>query len=167
MTKKELEARVEELETKVRHYLNMLDEENQKYYELMEQKSFEFYKLPEYQQMKREIEQLKEEKRLHESIIERNKETEMKLRNKIQELLADNKQLKDTGKDDNISDDSPRNERGAGRKPKSEDIIRQQINQIESYLAEGKKAKDITSLMNISERTYYRLKKLVKGKSKD
>lgn len=162
-TKADLEKRIAELEEENKKLLNILNEDNQKYSELMEQKSSEFHKLPEYQQMKRDIAQLEEIKKANEATIQHKEKTESALRNKIQELLAENEQLK-SAKNETIINGSTHNSRNAGRKPKSEDIIQQQIHKIESYLADGKTGKEISSLMNISERTFYRLKKLIKDK---
>lgn len=162
-TKADLEKQIAELEEENRKLLNILNEDNQKYSNLMEQKSSEFHKLPEYQRMEKDIRQLEERRKLNDATIERQKKTESSLRNKIQELLKENEQLK-SAKNKTLINDSIHNSRNAGRKPKSKDIIQQQVHQIESYLTDGKTGKEISSLMGISERTFYRLKKLIKDK---
>lgn len=161
-TKADLEKRIAELEEENKKLLNILNEDNQKYSELVEQKTSEFHKLPEYQSMKKDIAQLEEIKRVNEATIQRKKKIESDLRNKIQELLTEIEQLK-SAKNEILINGSTYQKK-VGRKPKSKDITQQQIHQIESYLADGKTGKEISSLMDISERTYYRLKKLLKDK---
>lgn len=157
-TKADLEKKVQELEAKVSQYLTMLTEQDMKYNELLEHKNLEFEQLPEYRQMQQVIERLEWIKKANEATIRHKEETERKLRNKIQELLEENNQLKDSAKNQAIINGS--NARGAGRKPKSEDIIQQQIYELETYLSDNKTGKEISALMGISERTFYRLKSL-------
>lgn len=162
-TKADLEKQITELEEENRKLLNILDKDNQKYSKLMEQKSSEFHKLPEYQQMQRDIAQLEEIKKANEATIKHKEKTESALRNKIQELLTEIEQL-NSAKNETLINGSTYNPRNAGRKPKSENVIQQQVCQINSYLADGRTGREISSLMGISERTFYRLKKLIKDK---
>lgn len=161
-TKADLEKENAELREEKRKLLNILDEDNQKYNELMEQKISDFHKLPEYQSMKKDIAQLEEIKKLNENTIERQKKTESALRNKIQELLAENKQLKENIKNQAIINDTKHNARGAGRKPKSSEKTQEQLQDLNRLLNDGKKELEICEKMKISHATYYRLKKLWK-----
>lgn len=161
-TKADLEKQIAELEEENKKLLNILNEDNQKYSELVEQKTSEFHKLPEYQSMKKDIAQLEERKRANEATIERQKKKESALQNEIKELRAEIEQL-NSAKNEALINGSIYQKK-VGRKHKSEDIIQQQVRQIESYLADGKTGKEISSLMGISERTFYRLKKLAKDK---
>lgn len=92
-TKADLEKENAELKEAYKKLLNVLDEDNQKYSELVEQKTSEFHKLPEYKQMKRDIAQLEEIKKANEATIQHKEKTESTLRNKIQELLTEIEQL--------------------------------------------------------------------------
>lgn len=158
-TKADLEEQIAKLEEENKKLLNILNEDNQKYNELIEQKSSEFHKLPEYEQMKRDIAQLEEIKNFNENIIERQKKTESTLRDKIQELLAENRELQENIKKQTVVNDTIRNARGAGRKPKSLEKIQEQLQYLNKLLNDGKKEEEICSLMKISHATYYRLKK--------
>lgn len=162
ITKADLEKEIIELKEKNKKLLNILDEDNQKYSELMERKTFEFHTLPEYQSMKKNIVQLEEIKKANETTIERQKKMESTLRNKIQELLAENKQLKESIKNQAVINDTKHNARGAGRKPKPTEKIHEQLQCLDELLNDGKKEKEICKLMKISHATYYRLKKVWK-----
>lgn len=162
-TKADLEKENAELKEAYKKLLNVLDEDNQKYSELVEQKTSEFHKLPEYKQMKRDIAQLEEIKKANEVTIQHKEKTESTLRNKIQELLTEIEQL-NSAKNKTLINGSTYNPRNAGRKPKSENVIQQQVCHINAYLADGRTGREISSLMGISERTFYRLKKLIKDK---
>lgn len=167
ITKAELEKKVEELEKQLADCQKWLMESENKYSQLAEVKEEEFKKLPLYENMEKAIERLEFVKSQNENTIRHKEKTEIDLRNKIQELLEENKQLKESAKNQTVINGSIHNARGAGRKPKPDDITRQQLCQIESYLADRKTGKEISALMGISERTFYRLKRLAKEKPRN
>lgn len=78
------------------------------------------------------------------------------MRNKIQELLAENKELKEKIKSEV---QTVHNARGAGRKPKPTEKIQEQLEYIDRLLNDGKKEQEICRIMSISRSTYYRLKR--------
>lgn len=167
-TKADLEKRIIELEDQLSKYQQWLIDSEAKYNKLINEKEEQLESLPTYQQMKSHIERLELINKNNEASIAHKKETEKKLRNKIQEILAEtkqleeeNEQLKESIKNQTIINDTMYNVRGAGRKPKSIEQIQEQLQQIQSLLAHGKKEKDICRQMNISRATYYRLKKLL------
>lgn len=78
----------------------------------------------------------------------------------IENLKNENRQLKESVNNQaRINDTKLHNVNGAGRKPKSEEKMREQLQQIESSLSNGMKEKDIYTSMGISRSTYYRIKK--------
>lgn len=165
VTKAELENTVKELETQLEeqrnHYLDLLNKEDERYNKLVNEKEGQFHSLPEYQRMQKEIEQLETQKKANEHYIDTKREENATLKNRIQELLVENEQLKESIKNQVTINDTIHNARGAGRKPKPIEKIQEQVQQIQSRLASGQKEKYICTQMKISRSTYYRLKRLL------
>lgn len=155
-TKADLEKRIEELEKQLAQYQQWLMESENKYSRLVEEKGEEFKKLPLYGSMKKEIERLEFVKSQNENTIEHKEKMETSLRSKIQELLEENSQLKESLKNQ-VDNETKHNARGAGRKPMSEE----KLLLLDNLLKQGKKEKEICELMNISRATFYRVKKLL------
>lgn len=182
ITKADLEQRLVEKEEELDKYRKWLQESEEKYNRVIEEKTEQFRLLPEYIQMQRRIERLESMQKSNEYTIEHKKEKEKELRDKIQELLAENKQLKSAV--DNQSSDTKelqtqiqellaenkqlkndlesrtvvsesRNVRGAGRRPISEE----KVLQVKKLIEQGKKEDEICKTVEIARATYYRVKK--------
>lgn len=185
ITKADLEKQVQELEAQLKeqksHYLDLLDKDNDRYIKLVEEKEGEFKSLPLYQDMVGQIDQLEkqtkadnhfintqreENSRLKNRIKElaaeneeikstsdrQTKETEEHLQNKIQELMTENKELKANL---NKANEVVHNARGAGRKPMSDEKVKQ----LDTLVKQGTKMEEVCKTLGISRATYYRIKK--------
>lgn len=161
-TKTDLEQRLTEKEEELNKYRQWLMESEEKYNKLVDEKTEQFKLLPEYLQMKNRIERLESMQQNSEYIIKKKKEKEENLRNKIQALLEENNQLKESIKNKTVINDTKHNARGAGRKHKSAEKIQEQLQDLNRLLNDGKKELEICESMKISHATYYRLKKLWK-----
>jgi len=109
--------------------------------------------------MKKEIEFLETEKKTHESTLRKRDERESALRGKIQELLKENEELKESIKNIN---DTLNGAKKAGRKPKPQKAIQGQLKELTVLLNEGKKEQEICAAIKVSRATYFRLKKMLK-----
>lgn len=80
VTKLELENTVEELKKQLdeqkKHYLALLNKNDERYNKLVNEREGQFHLLPEYQQMKKEIEWLEIIKKSNEDTIKRKEEKE-------------------------------------------------------------------------------------------
>ncbi len=162
LTKIQLEEKLKETEQELKQYQKWLLESETKYNKIIEDKQLQFEKLPRYIEMTNQIKIMEDTLEAYKSIIETGKKTETNLRSTIQELVEENENLKECIKNTNtINDTIIHNSRNAGRKPKSEKKIQEQLQQIKNLLNDGKKEKEIYTSMNISRATYYRLKKLI------
>ncbi len=162
ITKADLETKISKLNDELANYRRWLSESENKYNKLADEKEAHLEELPVYQQMQKQIKLLEEIKKANEATIQHGKRTENALRNKIQELLAENRQLQESIK--NQINDTVHNARGAGRKPKPEEKIQEQLQYLDKLLNDGKKEKEICRFMQVSRATYYRLKKVWKEK---
>ncbi len=160
-TKADMEKQIKGLEEQLRKYQEWMMESEGKYNQLLEQKELQFQELPIYLQMKREIEFLEAERKMHKSTVRKRDERESALRGKIQELLKENEGLKESIKSIN---DTVGGTKKAGRKPKSEEAIQGQLKELVTLLDEGKKEQEICAAMKVSRATYFRLKRMLKEK---
>lgn len=103
-------------------------------------------------------EDLKKIKNLEQKLDEATKEN-WKLKECIEKLKNENRQLKESVNNQAKINDTKHSVNGAGRKPKSEEEIQKQLEQIKSFLSDGMKEKEICKQMDISRSTYYRLKR--------
>ncbi len=161
-TKAEMEKQIQKLEEQLGNYQEWLMESEARYHRLLDEKEFQFQELPTYLQMKREIEFLETERKTHENTIRKRDERESALRGKIQELLKENEELKESIKKIN---DTASSTKKAGRKPKPQEAIQGQLKELMTLLDEGKKEKEICAAMKVSRATYFRLKRMLKEKT--
>lgn len=170
ITKAHLEKQIAELNEELNKYRQWLTESEKKYNELINEKELQFNKLPEYIQMKNEIEQQRviintknDIIRSSENIKESLWHDKEVLQEKIEKLQEENMLLKESIKNQTVNNDNIHNARNAGRKPKPEEKIQEQLQQLEKLLNDGKKEREIYLTMGVSRATYYRLKKILKS----
>lgn len=155
-TKADLEKKVQELETQLkeqkRHYLDLLNKDNDRYIKLVEEKEGEFKSLPLYQQMINQIDQLEKQTKADNHFINTQKEKNSRLKNRIKELATENEEIKANL---NRTNEVVHNARGAGRKPMS----KEKVMQLDTLVKQGTKMEEVCKTLGISRATYYRIKK--------
>ncbi len=140
VTKAQLEERIEDLESELKKYRNWLLKSEEKYNTLLNEREGQLTSLPAYQQMQSHVEQLELINKNLGEIIQQQRDKIEKL-----QLRADKAVI-------------PHNARNAGRRPKNNILIQQQLDQITSLAAQGHTVNTICDKMSISRATFYRLK---------
>ncbi len=140
VTKAQLEERIEDLESELKKYRNWLLKSEEKYNTLLNEREGQLTSLPAYQQMQSHVEQLELINKNLGEIIQQQRDKIEKL-----QLQADKAVI-------------PHNARNAGRKPKNNILIQQQLDQITSLAVQGYTVNTICDKMGISRATFYRLK---------
>ncbi len=158
-TKAEMAEQIRGLKKQLENYQKWLMESEARYHRLLDEKELQFQELPTYQQMKKEIEFLEAEKKMHESTVRKRDGRESALRGKIQELLKENGELKESIKNIN---DTLSSKKKTGRKPKPQEAVQGQLGELMTLLNKGKKEREICTAMKVSRATYFRLKRMLK-----
>ena len=161
--KAQLEEELKKKNQEIDFYQQELRDSEMRYNQLLNEKELQFKALPVYMQMAEKIELLERSKALDQKKITRLQEKVQELQTLLCTLEEKYKQLQESVKNSSAIFDTVHNARNAGRKPKPEEKIQQQIQQLEKLLKEGKKEKAIYTEMGISRSTYYRLKKYIKS----
>ena len=147
-TKADLENKITELNGQLDNYRKWLIESQDKYNELIDEREAQLEQLPAYQQIQKEVRLLEEIKKANEATIQHEKQIENALRDKIQELLEENRYLKESIKTQAIMNDAIYNARGAGRKPKPIEKTQEQLQYLDKLLNNGKKEKALYNFVS-------------------
>ena len=161
MKKADLEKRITELEEEFKKYQNWLMEAKNKNNKLIDEKETQLETLPSYIQMKSHIERLELINKANAETIASMEVDKTSLQDKVSSLNDKIKQLQNSIKNQTAISDTIHNSRGAGRKPKSKELIQKQLSQISALLEQRLKEKEICNIMDISRATFYRLKRLL------
>ena len=147
-TIKELELIVEELETKVNEYMNIINDRNKQIDHMVNVANDSFENSTEHRRMKNEIEYLKIALNGREITIKDKDATIKKQSDTIQQLLKENEELKS-----NIVQ-KIKNERGAGRK---ERFTEEEKATVKMLRLQNKSYRSIAKELNCSVGTVYKI----------
>lgn len=148
-TIKELELIVEELEAKVKEYMNIINDRNKQIEQMQGIADNSFENSPAYVQMDKEIEYLKTVIKAHEITIKAKEDSIKGNMNTIQKLLKENEELKS-----NNSVHKIKNERGAGRK---ERFTEEEKATVKMLRLQNKSYRAIAKELNCSAATVHKI----------
>ena len=149
-TIKELELIVEELEAKVKEYMNIINDRNKQIEQMQGIADNSFENSPTYVQMYKEIEYLKTVIKAHEITIKAKEDSIKGNMNTIQKLLKENEELKNNT--NNVQ--KIKNERGAGRK---ERFTEEEKATVKMLRLQNKSYRAIAKELNCSAATVHKI----------
>lgn len=147
-TIKGLEEIIEDLENKLKEYMNIINDRNKQIEHMVSIANDSFENSTEYNRMSNEIEYLRMVIQGHEISLKAKDVTIKKNRDTIQELLKENEELK------NNSVQKIKNERGAGRK---ERFTEEEKERVRILRLENKSYRAIAKELNCSVATVHKI----------